>query len=131
MSYRPHGFGLSAPTGGSLPAAFPVCQAYSFKVDAVLPTSAVRVASSPKLYAVVVPARQQYSHSASVGKRISSSVASSFSARSISVNFRQNSRASRQENISTELRDPFQRLGFRPTTDSYRFCGTSYLAIAK
>src|SRR5262245_51996783 len=101
MSHSPHGFGFLTPTGGSLPLALPVNQAESPRT----------LASSPKEYAVVVPARQAYSHSASVGRRITSSSPSSLRRRSSSVTERQNSWASCQSTISTELRGPFQRLG--------------------
>src|SRR5262245_66379625 len=60
-----------------------------------------------------------------------SSAARSFALRSARVIFLQNSCASVNENISAELRAPFHLLGFSPITASYRFCGTSYLAIEK
>src|SRR5262245_13109567 len=101
MSYRPHGFAFLTPTGGSLPLALPVNQAYS-------PSC---LASSPKEYAVVVAARQAYSHSASVGRRMTSSSPISLSLRSSAVRRLQKSPASFQSIISTELRGPFQRLG--------------------
>src|SRR5438128_10341511 len=108
MSYRSHGLGFLAPTGGSLPLALPVNQAKCVN----------GAASSPKENAVVVPARQAYSHSASDGKRISSSSLSNFRRRSSSVTLRQKRFASCQSIISTELRGPFQRLGFLPTIAS-------------
>src|SRR5262245_58613642 len=118
MSYSPHGLGFLAPTGGSLSLALPVCQAYASRSDALLPASPAFVAASPKLKAVVVPARQQYSHSASVGSRISSSLPMSCASRSLAVILRQNSRASFQSNISTELRGPFHLLGLAPISAS-------------
>src|SRR5437867_3822365 len=96
------------PTGGSLPLALPVNQAKCVNESA----------ASPKENAVVVPARQAYSHSASEGKRISSSFLSSFKRRSSSVTLWQKESASCQSIISTELRGPFQRLGFLPAIAS-------------
>jgi hypothetical protein len=74
---------------------------------------------------VAVPARQAYSHSASDGRRITSSSPSSFARRNSAVALRQKSVASSQLTISTELRRPFQRLGLLPMTASYNSCVTS------
>src|SRR5260221_1764425 len=131
MSYSPQALGFLAPTGGSFPAALPVCQANSSSRLVWLVVSPGLAALSPKLYAVFVPARQQYSHSASVGSRISSSIARSLAARSNRVIFLQKSCASSNENISAEFRGPCHLLGLLPITASYKFCGTSYLAIEK
>src|SRR5690242_16341049 len=113
MSYRPQELGFFAPTGGSFPAALPVNQPYS-------PSS---LASSPNEYFVVVPARQQYSHSVSVGNRINSSPLISFCSRNSAVALWQNACASSYVNISTEFRFPFHLLGLLPITASHRFCG--------
>src|ERR1051325_6262835 len=101
MSYRPHGLAFFLPTGGSLPLAFTVYQAYSPKSSLLLPCD----------QRVVVPARQQYSHSASDGRRITSSSLSSLRLRSSSVALRQNSTASVQFTRSTALRGPLYSLG--------------------
>src|SRR5262245_6853505 len=85
-------------------------------------------ASSPQEYFVVVPARAQYSHSSSVGRRISSPDSMSFASRIRAVAFLQKVVASSNESISTEFRFPFHLLGLLPSTASHRFCGTSYLA---
>src|SRR5262245_61110237 len=121
MSYRPNALGFFLPTGGSLPLAFPWYQAYS-------PRSATL---SPKLYAVVVLARHAYSHSASLGRRMTSLALIRFSLRNRAVSLVQKVFASSQVIFSTELRGPFHRLGFLPMTCSYSSCVTSYLAIAK
>src|SRR5271166_3708264 len=120
MSWNPHGFGFFLPTGGSLPAALPVNQAKCVS----------SVAASPNEYAVVVPARQTYSHSASDGSRIASPTPSSLRRRSSSVTLRQNVRASSQLTNSTELRGPFHFDGLPPATRKYSSCVTSYFAIA-
>src|ERR1051325_2828268 len=60
MSNRPNGLGSFDATGcGAMPLLFLVNQAYWSNSDG----------SSPNEYCVVVPARQAYSHSASVGRR--------------------------------------------------------------
>ena len=58
MSYSTQGFGLNSPTGCVLPSAFAPNHAYSCS-DASL---------SPQCMNVVVPARQAYSHCASLGR---------------------------------------------------------------
>src|SRR5262245_4717582 len=115
MSYRPQALGFFLPTGGSSPFELALNQAKSFSSSAL----------SPKPYTVVVPARQAYSHSASVGKRTPSSSPSSLRRRSSAVAWRQNSVASSQLTISTELRGPFHLLGLRPMTASYSSWVTS------
>jgi hypothetical protein len=73
--------GFFAPMGGSLPAALPVYQ----------PNFVSSVVSSPNEYFVVVPARAACSHSASVGKRIRSSLEISSAERSCLVALSQKS----------------------------------------
>src|SRR5437763_1054513 len=106
MSNRPQGLGSFLPTGGSLPGAFALYQQY-------LPKSSTL---SPKEYAVVVPARQAYSHSASEGRRMFSLFASLLSWRNSCVTLRQKSVAWCQSTISTELRGPFHLEGLCPMT---------------
>jgi len=64
MSYRPKGFGANDPMGvvRIVPGGF-------LRGSAKLPPLAAAAASSPEEKRVVVPARQAYSHSASVGRR--------------------------------------------------------------
>src|ERR1019366_9057464 len=59
MSYKPHWFGFFCPTGWVLPPVFLAYQAYCSS----------SASASPKQKAPGFPARQAYSHSASVGKR--------------------------------------------------------------
>ena len=59
MSYSPQAFGFFSPTGCVIPPEFLLNHA----------TSANPASSSPQYQRVVVPARQAYSHSASVGSR--------------------------------------------------------------
>src|SRR4029079_6048839 len=59
MSNSPHAFGFFVATGCGRSPEFSRVHAYSPSARASL----------PKLYAVVVPARAAYSHSASVGRR--------------------------------------------------------------
>src|SRR5260370_25160795 len=118
MSNSRWAWGSLAPTGGSFPLALPVCQPYSSSRLAFAPASPGFTALSPKLYAVVVPARQQYSHSASVGRRISSSFPRSFAWRRTAVIFLHSFHASPNQILSTEFRGPFHLLGFSPTTAS-------------
>jgi hypothetical protein len=59
MSKRPQGFGFFCATGWGFPSLFAKDQAYSSSCAGSLPNE----------YALVVPARQQSSHSASVGSR--------------------------------------------------------------
>src|SRR5947209_13553172 len=106
MSYRPQGFAFFTPTGGSLPGAFFLYQEYS-------PRSATL---SPNENAVVVPARQAYSHSASDGSRIVSFSPISLPRRSSFVRRSQNFIASSQVTISTELRGPSHFAGLLPIT---------------
>src|SRR5215470_1185200 len=108
MSYSSQALGFFLPTGGSSPLELALYQAYSLRSSTL----------SPKEYAAVEPARQAYSHSASVGRRMTSSSLSNFALRSSSVAFLQNSPASVQLTISTELRGPFHLLGLRPITAS-------------
>src|SRR5262245_48331200 len=105
MSYRPQGFGFFMPTGGSCPLEFSLNQQYSPISDSLANENGV-----------VVPARQEYSHSASDGSRITSPSPSSLRARIRSVTFLQNSTASGQLTISTELRGPCHFAGFLPIT---------------
>src|SRR5262245_16207518 len=121
MSYRPHGFAFFLPTGGSLPGALGLYQAKS-------PSD---FSSSPCDQAVFVPARATYSHSASDGRRMTSSAPSSFSLRSSPVTLSQNDLASFQSSISTELRGPFHLAGLSPMTTNHSSCVTSYLAMSK
>src|ERR1043166_2124057 len=86
---------------------------------------------SPNDQVVVVPARQAYSHSASDGSRIPSFGAINLRLRSSFVTFSQNSTASAQVTISTELRGPCHFAGLLPITTQYNSCVTSYLAMAK
>src|SRR4051794_36762305 len=106
MSYRPQAFAFFLPTGGASPLAVALNHAWSFKSSSL----------SPKEYFALLPARQAYSHSASDGRRITSSSPSSFRLRNSSVALRQNSFASSQLTISTELRGPVHLLGFLPMT---------------
>src|SRR4051812_33515839 len=64
MSKSPHAFGFFLPTFWYLKSLFFPHQQYSLIFEA----------SSPQKYAVVVPARAAYSHSASVGRRKKSPV---------------------------------------------------------
>ena len=59
MSCKPHALGSFVPIGRYCPSLLSQYQ----------PCSSSPSASFPKEYAVVLPARQAYSHSASVGKR--------------------------------------------------------------
>jgi hypothetical protein len=59
MSYNPHAFAEKLPTG----VVSPPLQQQVSKFACLI------VILAPVLYAVVVPALQAYSHSASVGKR--------------------------------------------------------------
>src|SRR5947209_277272 len=110
MSYRPQALGFLAPTGGSYPLELPLNQQNSL------------MSSVGKENGVVVPARQGYSHSASLGRRTTSSAPSSFRCLNSSVALRQNSTASVQLTISTELRGPVHLLGFLPMTAWYSSC---------
>ena len=91
MSCKPHGLGFFDPTLWAYfsPAskALPSNHAYSPKFDL----------SSPNKYVVVVPARHAYSHSASVGRRYSSTAFSVPALRSYSVSFWKNFVTSSQE----------------------------------
>src|SRR5208282_230603 len=93
MSYKPHRFGLLVPTAWVLPSPFFEYQAYWSK----------RLSSPPKLYAVFVAALQEYSHSASVGKRYCFLV--------FSLSFRQNAAASFHDTVSTGRSYPTNSLG--------------------
>src|SRR5262245_43609504 len=101
MSYRPHGLARFSPTGGSKPFEFSLYQQYS-------PSLA---SSSPWDHAVVVPARQAYSHSASLAKRMTSLSVSSVASRMALVASAQKRFASSHVTISTALRRPFHLLG--------------------
>src|SRR5262245_34360278 len=106
MSYRPHAFGSFLPTGGSSFAELSLYHEY-------LPRSA---SLSPNDHAVVEPARQQYSHSASDGKRMCSVSLINFASRSNFVAFRQNAFESSQLTRSMPLRRPWNFAGLEPTT---------------
>src|SRR5262245_26453399 len=121
MSYNPHAFGSFLPTGGSSPDEFSLYHEY-------FPSS---FTLSPNDHAVVVPARQQYSHSASDGRRIRSVSLISFASRSRFVAFSQKALASSQLTRSMPLRRPWNFAGLWPTTTWYSSCVTSYLAMAK
>src|SRR5437762_6165251 len=120
MSYRPQGLDCFSPTGGSKPFELALYQQY-------LPRSS---SASPCDQAVVVPAPQAYSHSASLGSRRVSLSFNNLSVRSSLVALAQNSFASAQLTTSTALRRPFHLLGFLPITTWYSSCVVSYLAIA-
>src|SRR5437870_5354917 len=121
MSYRPQGLGIFLPTGGSCPLELALYQQYSVRSWRRLPNE----------YSVVVPARQAYSHSASLGRRIFSSSSSNFSLCISRVTALQKSSVSLQLTISMALRGPFHLLGFLPMTAWYSSWVASYLAMAK
>src|SRR4029450_3296167 len=103
MSYRPQAFGCSFPTRCVVLSALPPNQAY-------LPNWLL---SSPKLYAVVEPARAAYSHSASVGRRY-------FVLPSLELSLSINFCTSSQETVSTgRLVSPLNWLGLFPITASH------------
>src|SRR3954447_4759530 len=104
MSYSPQALDFFLPTGGSLPGEF---TSYHEKAP-------MSLTSSPNDHAVFVPARQAYSHSASLGRRTTSFSPSSFSLRNRAVTLVQKVLASSQVTISTELRTPRHLAGFLP-----------------
>src|SRR5437762_282635 len=86
---------------------------------------------APNEKSVVVPARQQYSHSASLGRRMTSSSAISFRLRISWVARRQNSLASSQLTISTELRGPCHLLDDRFISLPPVACSSVYRAAGE
>ncbi len=93
MSYRPHLLGSFIPTACVVLPLFSSNHSYLLSCET----------SSPKLWAVVVPARHAYSHSASVGNRyLRPAACSALRADS----FSQNSIASSQSIDSTGLCSP-------------------------
>src|SRR5262249_41477245 len=111
MSYRPQAFRCSCPTGCVVLPALSANQAYLLNWPL----------SSPKLYAVVEPARAAYSHSASVGRRY-------FVPPSLALSLSINCCTSSQETLSTgRLASPLNWLGLFPITASHWPWVTSWI----
>ena len=119
MSYSPQAFTLFSPTGCVLPPEFSSYQAYS-------PSSP---SSSPKQYRVLLPARQAYSHWASVGKRNSPSPAGrglGRGRRDFSLSLPRKTWQSSQLTRSTGFLGPLNSLGLSPITACHCSCVTRY-----
>ena len=115
MSYRPHAFGILPPPVCVWPIPLRWYQAMACKAASLF----------PEYHTDVVPARQAYSHSASVGSRYSARAACSGGS---SPSLRQNADASSQLTVSTgRVGSPWFLLGLLPTTRSYSACVTSYV----
>src|SRR5688572_24704548 len=113
MSCSPHGFGFLSPTRPGLLTSL-LTSSFSHQAHSVIIDG-----SSPKNHVVVGPARQAYSHSASLGRRYFFPV--------FSDSLRQNSFASCQLTESTGAAGSLDDLlGFRPITASYWPCVTSW-----
>src|SRR5262245_21679061 len=98
MSCRRHGFAGELPTGAARPSDGPVlAPLYGFP----LKFACLLLSESPKEVAVVVLARQAYSHCASVGSRNSQSSGSSPDRRPSSVSFAPNASASAKLTLPT------------------------------
>src|ERR1700722_5521769 len=93
MSNRPQAF-------GSFIATECVCP---LLLSAYQPATAIAASASPVLYCPLVPARQAYSHSASVGRR--------YVFPSIWLSFLQNATASNHDACSTGRSSPCHLLG--------------------
>src|ERR1043165_6861317 len=106
MSCRPNALGLNDPTGIIL---------------SPLTLARERSSSLPQLNNVVVPARQAYSHWASVGSCTCLPV--------LVASFSQNARASIHDTISTGKLALTALLGLLPASASYCCCVTSNLPM--
>ena len=114
MSYSPQEFGFFPPTGWVLSPEFAAYQAYS-------PSSA---SLSPKECRVLLPARQAYSHWASVGN-------ANFPpwAPTLALSFSRNCWQSSQLTFSTGFFGPLKWLGLLPMTASHCSCVTGYFPM--
>src|ERR1022692_2342843 len=112
MSYSPQAFGFFSPTECVLLPEFAAYQAYS-------PSC---FSSSPKQNLPVLPARQAYSHCASVGNTNLPPCPPVFA-----LSFTRNCWQSSQLTCSTGFLGPLKWLGLLPITASHCSCVTSYL----
>src|SRR5689334_6255655 len=133
MSCSPQGFAGKLPTFAAFPSAGPASPplyGFPLKFACLLPSR------SPKDVAVVVPARQAYSHWASVGRRNSQSSGNSPDSRPSPVSFWQSSSASAQFTLPNGSSSPagnstVNSPGNSPITRFQSSCVVSYFAIQK